>query len=94
MALSGQETVDAAGTAQAITTGTEGARLVQISPLPDNTGNVFIGDSTVSSSIGYVLSSTSPPIVLEPQNYDVVDLYVDAATNGDGVCWIILEKAP
>ena len=61
---------------------------------PANTGNIYFGASTVSSTVGLVLESASagvtpPSISVEsPNNYDLVDLadfYLDAETNGEGV---------
>ena len=57
----------------------------------DNTGNVFLGASTVADGRGVELTpgqSHHFPAPSQAQIYDLSEFYVDAATNGDGVSWV------
>jgi hypothetical protein len=63
-----------------------------IRALSTNTGVVYVGnagDGTVSSSSGYQLAA-GDQIVLGYVG-DLSSIMVDAATNGDKVCWLILR---
>ena len=91
--ISGQTTVTSAGERVQLAEGVR-AKLVFIGPNPDNTGNVFVGGSTVSSSNGAIFAKTFPGLPIEPPDYDLDDIYVDAASDGDKVWWEIMEKAP
>ena len=81
----GQKTVAAAGTAEAVVSSETDYNMVQINALPTNTGNVYIGDSSVSSSTGYVLDA-GDTIILPIK--DLSTIYVDADTAGEGISWI------
>lgn len=51
-----------------------------------NTGNIYVGDSGVSSSNGFVLGageSVSMPID------DVSKVHIDSDNDGEGVSWIV-----
>ena len=79
--INGQKTVATAGTAEALSTSTR-VRSITIKSLPTNTGNVFVGTSTVNSSNGYILG------LGEGVDLDVDDLaaiFIDSAVDGDGV---------
>jgi|2_EtaG_2_1085320.scaffolds.fasta_scaffold61457_2 hypothetical protein len=55
-----------------------------------NSGLVYVGESTVSASNGYELSATNTVTYnfLEAGgSVPISTFYVDAATNGDDVCW-------
>lgn len=81
----GQKTVTTAGTrvtlasSQALTSG------VKIKALSGNTGNIFVGNSTVSSSNGYVLKA-SEEVFIEVDNLATINL--DSSVNGEGVSYI------
>lgn len=83
----GRTTVATAGTEQSLATNNSNATGVFIKALAGNTGIVYIGDSTVTSSNGYELSA-GEEIFLPIAN--TAAIYVDAATNGDGVCYFIV----
>lgn len=82
---SGQETVDSAGTAQAIGSSQAILSGVTVKALSGNTGVVYVGGSGVDSTNGFELSS-GQQVFVEVDN--VATVYVDAATNDDGVSWI------
>lgn len=78
------KTVAASGTAEPLVGIATPAKLVEITGLPTNAGNAYIGDSTVDAT-------TNPGIVLSPgQVYgitisNIANIYVDVDTNGEGV---------
>lgn len=90
----GQDTVSTTGTPVQLNGGTslsvpDGAT-VSVTALPDNAGNIYVGDSTVDSSTGDVLtadSSLSIPVT------DVSSIYIDADNAGEGVSWITEVEA-
>lgn len=91
MAYSGQKTVTAAGTAEAI-----GTQIIQgplmIKALESNTGLVYVGND----GSGDVSSSTGMPLAAgDAIVFDWVgslgSLLVDAAVNGEGVAWLRLN---
>lgn len=90
-ALSGQRTVAAAGTAVAL--GNQPiAGPIAIKALAANTGLVFVGNdgaSDVSSANGFQLAAGETIILNHVA--DLSNLYVDAAVNGEGVCWLALN---
>lgn len=84
----GEQTVDAAGTAQALST-TSAIKYIFIKALSGNTGIVYIGSSTVETTDGLELlpgeSTGWFPIS------DVATVYVDADNNDDGVRFLTLS---
>lgn len=86
-ARSGQITVSTAGTAVRGTsvTGYEFA----ITAHPDNTGVVYVGNdgaNDVAATNGYPLGTAEGWVVVKAGNLN--ELWFDAATNGDKVCWL------
>lgn len=49
---------------------------------PTNTGYIYVGDSSVSSSTGFILSA-SDSISYDVDNTDLI--YIDSSVNGEGV---------
>lgn len=88
MAFTGQKTVTTAGTRVAIGTGT--ARLIRVRALAGNAGVVYVGDVTVSSTVGYELSA-GESCLFEPPDYEIASVYADSAENGDKVCFAVVE---
>ena len=91
MAISGQKTVTAAGTAEAM-----GSALIHgplmIKALLANTNNVYIGNDgagDVTSSNGVELDAGE--VVVFNHVGSLANLYVDSDTNGEGVSWISLN---
>lgn len=86
----GQETVGTAGTSvqlnsgNTITTASGGELTIRANT--GNAGDVFVGDSDVSSTNGFELGA-GETVTLSVA--DVSDIYVDAANNGDGISWIV-----
>ena len=86
-ASSGQITVTTAGTA-VVGTSTGKYAGFFIKALAGNTGIVYVGNDgadDVTSGNGYELSP-GDQIYVEVGN--LADLYFDAATNGDKLCWL------
>ena len=87
---SGQKAVTTAGTEVALGSGAIHGPLA-VKALAGNGGLVFVGyvsDGTVSSATGYQLTAKEE-VVFEHVN-DLADILVDAAVNGEGVCWLAL----
>lgn len=86
----GQDTVTTAGNAVQLNGGTsisvpDGAS-VAVRANSDNTGTVYIGDSTVSASTGF---EKTPGDGVSINVEDVSSIYVDADNSGDGVSWLV-----
>lgn len=101
---SGQQAVAAAGTAEALTATAIDARKLRLKAPTSNTGNVFIGDSTVDSATGFImepgdgvnvsdlLGSDYGSRYAESVSFDLSKVYVDAANNGDLVSFTYLTE--
>jgi hypothetical protein len=89
MARSGQITIPAAGTP--VRGDGEPGRFFALSAHPDNAAVVWVGevDGAVSAASGYPLRAGGPPLVVEVANLN--QLYFDANSDGDAVCWIKLN---
>jgi hypothetical protein len=81
----GQETVDSAGTAQAIGSSQAILSGVTVKALAGNSGIVYVGNSSVAAANGFELSA-GEQVFIEAAN--VATVYVDSAENDDGVSWI------
>ena len=91
MAISGQKTVTAAGTAQALGSQIVNAALM-VKALPTNTGLVYIGNDgagDVSSENGMPLQAGD--VALFDFVGNLADIKVDSVVNGEGVAWLILS---
>lgn len=80
----GQTTVAAAGT-QVVLASSTTVKWVILKAKATNTGNIFVGDSNVDSSTGYILTP-GEAIGLDINNLNLV--YIDSAVNGEGVSYI------
>lgn len=81
-------TVSSAGTRVAITSSAIYAPVVCVQGHASNTGVIYVGDSSVSSTKGISLSAGQSACFDQSDvpGFDIIDLrtiYVDAATNGD-----------
>lgn len=86
----GQDSVTTSGTAVALNGGTSqnppDGKAVSILADNDNTGTVYIGDSTVTTSNGRELDpGTEVSLAVD----DVANIHIDADNDGDGVSWIV-----
>jgi hypothetical protein len=91
MALSGQKTVAAAGTAVALGSQAVNAPLM-VKALDTNTGIVAIGNDgsgDVTTSNGLRLAAGDVAVFEFVGN--LASIIVDSAVNGEGVSWIILS---
>lgn len=79
----GQKTVTTSGTAEAISSGQ--FRSIVIKALASNSGNIYVGDSSVDSSNGFILAANE---TLSMDFEDLALIYIDADNNGEGVCFI------
>lgn len=86
----GQQSVATAGTAEALNGGTsltvpDGSSLA-VRANGGNAGNIYVGDSTVASTNGFILGAGES---IGLQVSDVADVYIDADNAGEGVSWIV-----
>lgn len=87
----GSKAVTAAGTAEALSATSVRVSWVTVQALVDNTTNVFVGAASVEDGLGVELApgdSHHFPIMAPNEKYDLAEIYVDAATNGEGVSWV------
>jgi len=91
MAISGQKTVATAGSTEAL-----GSEIVNgplmVKALDTNTGIVAIGNDgsgDVSLSSGMRLAAGDPVVFNFAGN--LASILVDAAVNGEGVAWLVLD---
>ena len=91
MALSGQNTITAAGTAERLVDQYANAQ-VMVKALTTNTGLVYVGNDSddVASTNGMPLAK-GESVIFDYVAY-MGDIWVDSAVNGEGVAWLILEK--
>jgi len=82
----GQKTIGTAGIAETLGSSTA-INSVTIKALAGNTNNVYVGDSGVDSSNGFVLAA-GEAISLDID--DLADVYLDVDTNNEGVSFIYL----
>jgi hypothetical protein len=90
MALSGQKTVAAAGTAEKLGSQVINGPLM-VKALIANTNNIFIGNVSedVASTNGLELASGDA--VIFDFVGDLAHLWIDAETNDEGVAWLMLD---
>lgn len=82
--------VPTAGVRVQISTSPDRVRRITFKALAGNTGDVYVGGSDVSSSVGFTLApGESIPLDFDPQTEPLSSFYVDAANNNDKVSWII-----
>lgn len=80
--VAGAKTVTTAGTRVQLVASSTACTKIIMTAEDDNTGKIYYGGSTVSSSVGDYLFPAQK-ITLEID--DVNKVYIDAETNGDGV---------
>jgi len=82
----GQATVTVAGTAELLITMGQSSTRITIKALAANTGDIFVGPSTVDSADGFVLDAGEEVTIVIEQGE--TDIYIDSSVNGDGVSYI------
>tara|TARA_R100000306_G_C4350119_1_gene129682 strand:+ start:246 stop:539 length:294 start_codon:yes stop_codon:yes gene_type:complete len=91
----GTTTVSTAGTEQQLSNTTNRVLWLKAKALAANSGITYLGVSDVTATNGYELSAGNEiEINFADTGGSIIfsTIYVDAATNGDKVCWaVILE---
>ena len=82
--ISGEKTVTAAGTAEAIT-GANRVKAITIIAKTGNTGQVYVGGSDVASTTNQGLDAGETLSIETVGWMDLAGIYVDVDTNGEGV---------
>ena len=90
MALSGQKTVTAAGTAEKL-----GAQDIfgplMVKALDTNTGVVALGNVSEDVTVSNGLRLDAGDVIIFNYVGSLATLWLDSAVNGEGVSWIILD---
>jgi len=82
---SGSKSVATAGVRVQLSSASIPCKKVTIQASLNNTGNIYIGDSTVSSANGIFITPTFS-YLMTPSNLNLV--YLDADTNGNSVTYL------
>lgn len=95
----GSTDVPTAGTRVQLSTGTRRVRRIYFKAHEGNTGDVYFGDVTVSSTNGISLDQARPGtdwhmIDFSPSSENENYFYVNAATNGDDLDWYMVFVDP
>ena len=92
---SGVKNVATAGTELPLVTASTHCKGFKITAKAANSGVVYLGDSTVSSSNGFQLAAGASvtlqdlyPNINDGVFVDLANIYVDAANNNDGVTFV------
>lgn len=88
-------TVTTSGTEQPlVAANVSGVVAIYLSAPAANTGTMYVGDSTVSTTVGIpIIKGTTERIFApEGQILDIKNMYVDAATDGDKLNVAYLKK--
>lgn len=80
----GSKNVTTAGTRVALAA-SQAISSVTVKAKAANTGSIYVGDSTVSSSNGFVLAA-GEAISMDIDN--LADIYLDSSVNGEGVTYV------
>lgn len=84
---SGSKTVTTAGTRVQLSTISVPCKKVTVQSMYANTGNMYLGDSTVSSANGLVLyPGAATSFTPTPSNLNL--LWIDAAVSGEGIIYL------
>jgi hypothetical protein len=83
--VNGKKTVAAAGTQEALVASAKPCSRVRLKALFANTGNVYVGDSTVDSATGFILRANEE---VKLQIDDLSTVYIDVDVNGEGVTFL------
>ena len=89
----GTTTVTTAGTEVQISNTTNKVRWIQVKALAANSGIAYLGVSDISATNGYELSAGNTIEVDFGDQGGTVPFstfYVDAATDGDKLCWTVI----
>ena len=89
----GTTTITTAGTEVQISNTTNRVRKIQAKALAANSGITYLGVSDVSATNGYELSAGNTIEISFAELGGTIafsSIYVDAATNGDKVCWTVV----
>lgn len=79
-----KKAVTAAGTRVQLQSTSQWATGVRVKALAGNANPVYVGDSTVSSALGYQLAPGEELALPADAVIDLSTIYLDAQTNGEG----------
>lgn len=82
----GQTTVTTAGTAVTLLGGAQTTGTITIKALDANAGNIYVGDSGVTSANGFILAAGEAVSIAHDHASD--NIFIDSDNNGEGVSYI------
>ena len=91
----GRKTVATAGTREPLITGDAKVLSVTIKALRANAGKVYVGDVSVSSTVGFELDAgDSVDLATDDPSkpIDLTTIYLDVGTSGEGVTFIYVRE--
>lgn len=83
--ISGEKTVTATGTAEALVSASQRAKAVTIIAKTGNTGQVYVGGSDVATSTNDGLDAGEALSIEAAGWLDLTDIFLDVDTSGEGV---------
>lgn len=83
--VASEKTVSTAGTAEALSTGSQRVKSVTVIAKVGNTGQVYVGGSDVASGTNDGLAPGDSIVIPTVNWLDLNKVYVDVDTNGEGV---------
>jgi hypothetical protein len=83
--ISGEKTVAAAGTAEALVSASQRVKSVKIIAKSGNLGQVFVGGSDVASTTNDGLAAGKELTIAPTYWFDLTDIFIDVGTSGEGV---------
>jgi len=86
--LHGQTNVATAGTAVKLIATDDATKSITIKALVANTNSIYVGDSGVDSTNGYILDAGDTMSMDLDNESD--NVYIDADVNGEGVSWFAI----
>jgi len=84
--ITGQTAVTTAGTAELLVAMGERACMITIKAFSTNTGNIYIGPSTVDSATGFILAAGEEVTIVVEAGH--TDIYIDSDVSYEGVSYI------
>lgn len=83
--ISSEKTVSAAGTAEALWSGSQRVKSLVVTAKAGNAGQVYVGGSDVASTTNDGLAPGDTLLVPAVNWLDLADIYVDVDTSSEGV---------
>lgn len=90
--ISGEKTVTAAGTAEALVGAAQRVRSVKVVAKGGNTNQVYVGASDVASTTNEGLDARESVNIAPGGWFDLADIFIDVDTNAEGVDFYAMKS--